>query len=328
MKTGRAVLKLLSENEGEFLSGEAIAEKLNISRSSVWKSVSELRRQGCDITAVTNKGYMLGKGGNVLSSDAIKSFLVSDVYSVEVRDSVSSTNAQLKQAAENGAPEFTVLAANNQTSGRGRKGRSFYSPPGSGLYMSVLLRPKISAEKALGITTCAAVACARAVERVSDRHAMIKWVNDIYADGKKVCGILTEASVDFEGGGLNYAVLGIGINVLPPQGGFPKDIENKAGSIFENAESGGGMLRAKTAAAVLDEFAALYARLVNGSADDEVLAEYRRRSLVTGRNINIIYPDRTEKAKAVGIDDEFRLIAEKENGEIVHLGSGDVSLSI
>ena len=194
--------------------------------------------------------------------------------------------------------------------------------------MSILLRPQTAAEKALGITTCAAVACARAIEKVSGRRTMIKWVNDIYIDEKKVCGILTEASVDFEGGGLNYAVLGIGINVLPPQGGFPKDIENRAGSVFENTDSGGGTLRAKTAAAILDEFSAVYLRLVNGTADAEILDEYRRRSLVTDRNINIIYPDRTEKAKAIGIDDDFRLIAEKENGETVRLGSGDVSLSI
>ncbi len=328
MKTGRSVLKLLSENEGKFLSGEAIAEKLNISRSSVWKSVSQLRRQGCEITAVTNKGYMLAKGGNVLSADAIRSFLASDVYKIEVRDSVPSTNSEVKLLAENGAPEFIVLAANNQTNGRGRRGRNFYSPAGSGLYMSILLRPQTAAEKALGITTCAAVACARAIEKVSGRRTMIKWVNDIYIDEKKVCGILTEASVDFEGGGLNYAVLGIGINVLPPQGGFPKDIENRAGSVFENTDSGGGTLRAKTAAAILDEFSAVYLRLVNGTADAEILDEYRRRSLVTDRNINIIYPDRTEKAKAIGIDDDFRLIAEKENGETVRLGSGDVSLSI
>lgn len=327
MKTWEAVLKLLSENQNSFLSGEAIAEKLNISRSSVWKAVKELRKRGCDVTAVTNKGYMLGKGGNILSAETVNSFMVSSIYSIDVRGSVSSTNSVVKMMAENGAAEYSVVMADNQTSGRGRRGRTFFSPKGSGLYMSILLRPQLSAEKALGITTCAAVACARAFERISGRTAMIKWVNDIYIAEKKVCGILTEASVDFEGGGLNYAVLGIGMNIFPPQGGFPDDISARAGSIFEESTSD-ATLRAKIAAAVLDEFALIYKRLGTAAADEEILEEYRRRSLVTGRSINILYPDRTEKAKAVGIDDNFRLIAKKENGELVYLGSGDVSLAM
>ena len=144
------------------------------------------------------------------------------------KDSVTSTNTELIEMAKNGAKEGTVLIASEQTAGKGRTGKSFYSPEGSGVYLSILLRPDFKPEDALFLTTIAAVATAKAIESVSDKEAKIKWVNDVYLDNKKVCGILTESALSSDMEKLDYAVVGIGINLCPPEGGFPDDIKNIA----------------------------------------------------------------------------------------------------
>ena len=165
-----------------------------------------------------------------LSPSDITRHLKTDNLTVEVYKEVTSTNTLLKQRSQSGAPHGLVIAAESQTSGRGRMGREFFSPDQTGVYFSILLRPTLSPSDALLITTCAAVACARALEKISGKTAQIKWVNDIYIDERKVCGILTEAS--FVQGKIDFAVLGIGINLYTPDNGFPADIKDKAGSLF------------------------------------------------------------------------------------------------
>ena len=230
MSTKKQLLQILSENENRFLSGSELAARLAVSRTAVWKAIGQLRKEGYRISSVQNKGHCLTSGSDVLTAAGVENYLKTQGISVRYYREISSTNTVLKTMAAEGAREGLVLIAEEQTGGKGRMGRRFYSPPGSGLYMSILLRPGTEASRSTGITACAAVAVALAIEELSGRPANIKWVNDIYMDKRKVCGILTEASVDCESGLLNYAVVGIGINTLVPAGDFPQELQTIAGS--------------------------------------------------------------------------------------------------
>ncbi|MDO4396216.1 MAG: biotin--[acetyl-CoA-carboxylase] ligase [Clostridia bacterium] len=237
MKMGNArgtrdqLLELFEKNKGSYFSGEEIAEKLGISRTAVWKAVQSLKNEGYKIEAVRNKGYSLATDTDILSAQGIEKYLRDAVgvgdeagagrngnakVTLNVLSEVDSTNVVAREKATAGAPDGYTVVAGSQTKGRGRMGRAFYSPAGTGVYMSLVLRPKnFSPQNAVKLTTMAAVAVCRAIEKVSGEKAEIKWVNDVYVRGKKVCGILREASFNLEDGSLEYAVLGIGINVFP-----------------------------------------------------------------------------------------------------------------
>lgn len=249
---------------------------------------------------------------NNLSEKYIKKFL-SDVFDIEIRDCVMSTNSIMKEKVLNGEKEFSVLIAQSQTAGRGRMGRSFHSPKGTGLYMSVILKPKNGINPLL-ITTDAAVSAALAFEKLLGKEVGIKWVNDIYLDGKKVCGILSEMVGD-------SVVLGVGINVLKPKNGFPDDIKNRAGALFEKKKP---HLREKVAVEFLNTFLGIY---INPDRT-LLLDEYRKRSVIKDKEILILKDGGEEPAKAIGIDDDYSLIVEKENGETVNISTGDVSIKI
>ena len=210
------VLKELENNKGDYISGGQLADNLGVSRNSVWKAIKALEKSGYEINAIPNKGYCLAEKNDILSSYSIKQHLKNPHLDISVFSSVTSTNTILKEMAEQGAKEGTVIIAEEQTAGRGRTGKQFYSPKGTGIYISILLRPDIPAEESLFLTTSAAVATARAIEDVSDKRALIKWVNDIYLEDKKTCGILTEGAFNVETGKLDYAIVGIGINKQIP----------------------------------------------------------------------------------------------------------------
>ena len=256
-----------------------------------------------------------------ITGEAISSRLTgaAQAVTVEVRDSVSSTNTVLKELAEQGEPEGAVLIAKEQSSGKGRMGRSFFSPKETGLYMSILLRPRFSAEESLSITTAAAVAVAGAVEEATGRAAKIKWVNDVYLDGYKVCGILTEASADFETGGLHYAILGIGVNLQAPEGGFSEEIRDIAGALYETVPQ---KARETLAAGILNRFFACYSDLTARS----FLPEYRERSLLTGIHIHFLHGKEAFAGKVIGIDDDFRLLVELEDGTKRAFSAGEVEI--
>ena len=224
MTIKQQVLKVLLENKGKSVSGESLGNKLFCSRNAVWKAIKSLRNDGYKIIATTNKGYSLIEETAEFTAETIKKYINCE-SEIILLDEIDSTNNFLKQKAESGEKSGTVIIAKRQTGGKGRLGRSFFSPQG-GMYLSILLRPQISAEKSLFITTAAAVAVCRAIEKVSNKKSGIKWVNDVFIDNKKVCGILTEASLDFETGGLYYAVVGIGVNLYYPKNSFPNDIKS------------------------------------------------------------------------------------------------------
>lgn len=256
-----------------------------------------------------------------LTAASVKAYLKTDFpVSLDVQREVTSTNTILKALAGQGIPEGFVLIAESQTAGRGRLGRSFHSPVGTGLYMSLLLRPALSAEKSLYITTAAAVAVARAIEDTAGLQPRIKWVNDLYLNERKVCGILTEAAVDFDTKGLKWAVLGIGLNLSVPAGGFPEDIRHIAGALFEKPADTD--TRAKLAAAIIDRFFELYGDLESGA----FIEAYRSRSFLTGREIVFSMGNETFSGTVTGISDEAHLLVRLENGEERAFSAGEVQI--
>lgn len=318
MTTKETVLQCLTQADGAAVSGAQMAEQAGVSRAAVWKAICALRDDGYAIDAVTRGGYTLRADGGRLTAAAVTARLRTPGLAVTALENTDSTNTCVRRLAEDGAPEGTVVVAAAQTAGRGRSGKSFLSPAGTGLYMSVLLRPQLAMGDALLITTAAAVAVAHAVERVAAVTAQIKWVNDVYVDGKKVCGILTEGALDLENGGLRYAILGIGINICPPAGGFPPELAPIAGAL---TETGGEALRAPLAAAVLDEFFALYPHLTEKSFYDD----YVSRSLLTGRQIEVLRGGMHLPATALGIDRDLHLRVRYADGSEENLAAGEVS---
>lgn len=323
MSAKQHVLSVLEQNKGNSVSGARLAGELSISRNAVWKAIKALQSEGYAISAVPNKGYCLSEENDILSVESITPYLADNLkeLSLMVHKSVTSTNTLLKDLAGEGEKEGKVLIAEEQTGGRGRLGRKFYSPAKTGIYMSILLRPKLTVDDALFITTSAAAAVAEAIESVTGCEASIKWVNDIYCNGKKVCGILTEAGVDFEGGGLEYCIVGIGINVSRPLEDFPEELKDIADGIFETRLYSSD-LRSRLAAEILNRFWGYYKEFHNKN----FIKEYRERSFLIGREISVLMGDKQEKATALDIDERARLIVKLTNGEIKALSSGEVSV--
>jgi BirA family biotin operon repressor/biotin-[acetyl-CoA-carboxylase] ligase len=259
-----------------------------------------------------------------ISPESIREHLLNyqDIFDFDVRKVVTSTNDIAKKLAHKGAKEGTVVISQEQTAGKGRRGKKFYSPADSGVYMSLILRPKYSANQSLFITVASAVAVARTVEKNSGKEAKIKWVNDVFCDDKKVSGILTESSFDAKNENIDFIVLGIGINIQEPKEGFPRELENIAISMFE--ENIFFDIKSKIIAQVLEEFWSFYLNL----EEKIFLQEYKDRSILIGRQIKIINQDKTQIATVLEIDDECRLKVKMQNDEIKVLSSGEVSIAL
>ncbi len=322
MGTKEKLLSLFEEQKGTYLSGEEIAERLSVSRTAVWKAVKSLRNEGYEIDAVPNKGYSLSVHTDILSAQGIQKYLNGACCDMElyVLPETGSTNTLLREKANAGAAEGCTIIAGAQTEGRGRMGRSFYSPADTGIYMSILLRPvELTPVQAVGLTTMAAVAACEAIEEVSGRQAQIKWVNDIFMDGKKVSGILTEAALGLESGSLDYVIVGIGINAYPPKEGFPQEIDRIAGAVFPKRQNDG---KNHLAAAFLNRFMEYYSKKQNA----DYVEKYRERSLVIGKEIRVISSGGERKALALDVDKECHLLVRYEDGSTERLSSGEISI--
>lgn len=322
MTSKSAVLSELERCRGEYISGEELARQLGISRSAVWKAIEELRREGCSVEAVTRRGYRLAAGSDILSAEGIRLLLPQDTFwKVSCMDRVESTNQTAKELAQSGAPHGTVVMADSQSGGRGRFGRSFYSPPGVGIYLSAVLRPGVTAEETGMLTIGAAVAVCRAICALGSASPQIKWVNDILIAGRKVGGILTEAASSLESGTLEYAVVGIGLNYTTAAEAFPPKLRDSAGSLFPGgAPEGFG--RNRMAAEILRQLA----RMVDEGLGRGCLEEYRARSVLPGKKIWVLRGGKRKPATAVEVDDRGRLVVRWENGGTESLRSGEVSL--
>lgn len=323
MSSKSRILRILEQQKGNNVSGEELAKELQISRSAVWKAVRELKKDGYEITAVQNRGYCLDPFSDRLSSEGIESCLGEECWAgkIHVYQRLESTNITAKQLALDGAPHASVVLAEEQSAGRGRMGRSFTSPKHTGVYMSILLRPQWSAQDSLLVTTAASVAVCRAVEQATGQKAQIKWVNDVYLGARKVCGILTEAVTDLESGGIESIILGIGVNFSTPVADFPEELQKTAGSLFETPPE--HLDRNRFAAVLIREVMALCDTLT----DRSFLAEYRERSLVLGKTVQVLpFGREPYPAKAVDIDAQGGLVLELADGSRQALHSGEVSI--
>ena len=314
------VLRLLMEQR-ESLSGERIARRLGVSRNSVWKAIDRLRQDGYQIEAATNRGYLLTASPDRVAVPEIERWLRAKTIGarMELHDQLDSTNNRAKALAASGAPHGYLVIAESQSGGKGRMGRSFFSPEHSGVYITYVLRPKMLAERAVMITSMAAVAVARAIETVADVDVKIKWVNDLYINERKVCGILCEAGMDFESGQLEYAVLGIGVNVARMD--FPPELQDIATSIGNAC--GEDVSRSRLIAEISNQLEALYGQLDSCA----FMAESRARSNVIGRDVVVMRGDDRYEAHAVDIDDQGRLVIETPAG-VRRMGSGEISLRL
>ena len=322
------IISILESNKGLFISGEKLANDLNVSRTAIWKAVKSLRNEGYDIYSVSNKGYSLSKETDMLSSKIIKNNMpkYSDKFNFKIYKTVESTNIIARDMAVNGAESGTVVLAEEQTNGYGRNGKSFFSPYGTGIYMSIILNLK--KEKKLFnssfITTAAAMAVSKSIEEVSNENTQIKWVNDVFINEKKVCGILTEGAFSFEDGRLDYAVIGIGVNVNFPKNGFPKELDNIAASIN---------LKNDTINTQSDMRNILIAKILENLYDyyfnDVVFyEEYKKRSFLIGKKVSININDKEHIVRVLDIDETFALIIEFQNGKIDRVISGSVNYKL
>lgn len=336
------ILKLLQNSE-EAVSGQMLCEKLGVSRTAVWKVINQLKDEGYEIEAAQNKGYTIKKFPDVLTAAQIESQLMDDdfqitkdsiVKSVHYYDEIDSTNNEAKRVAENeDTKDGTLFITESQTTGRGRRGRNWASPKGSGIWMTLLLKPQIPPASASMLTIVSAIAMVEAINKALDEASEnaqdavldkssvcgIKWPNDIVLNGKKICGILTEMSAEMDY--IHFVVIGIGLNANTLE--FDESIRDVASSILK--ETGIKINRSR--------LVALFSRCFNGvfetfvkSGDLAGLKErYNNMLLNRDREVKAIYSDRTVEGVARGINDVGELIVDTDEGEII-IRAGEVSV--
>lgn len=323
MSTKNLVLEHLEQNRGQSLSGAAIAESLGVSRNAVWKAIKELRSEGYEIDAATNRGYCLKASSDILSEASIAAFLQEDTQKFDIRvfDTLPSTNRTAKELAISGVTHGTLIIADSQSEGTGRKqGRAFASPSG-GIYMSLVLRPeKVHFRNITHVTACAAVCVCETLETVCGVSPKIKWVNDIFLEDRKVSGMLTEAVTDFESGGLGWLVLGIGINYCTRPDDFPESLRDIASSVYPDGEP--KMPRGQ----VIAEIARRVLKMCEQGDDSGMFKQYKSRMMLLGEEINVITGDNVYPATALDINEDGHLIVKTSSGEIQTLFSGEVSV--
>ena len=316
------LLELLEQNRGITISGEQMARELDCTRAAVWKAVKALQQEGYEIEAGPNKGYMLSEDNNILAEEGIRPLLRQPEVYLKLYQEIDSTNRAAKQAAIAGeAGHGSVILACGQSCGRGRRGRSFYSPSQAGLYLSVILQPQGNLRESLLLTTEAAVAVYKAVRKITGIELDIKWVNDLYYKGKKVCGILTEAITDFESGEIQYAVVGIGLNLYEEEGGYPPELREIAGGLYRNQREAEGVNRNRLAAEIVN-------CLLDETRELKLLPEYLDRNMIPGHRIQILDGQQSRSAYAVAICQDGRLKVREEDGSETLLAYGEVSVIV
>lgn len=316
------LLELLEQNRGITISGEQMARELDCTRAAVWKAVKTLQQEGYEIEAGPNKGYMLSEDNNILAEEGIRPLLRQPEVYLKLYQETDSTNRAAKQAAIAGeAGHGSVILACGQSCGRGRRGRSFYSPSQAGLYLSVILQPQGNLRESLLLTTEAAVAVYKAVRKITGIELDIKWVNDLYYKGKKVCGILTEAITDFESGEIQYAVVGIGLNLYEEEGGYPPELREIAGGLYRNQREAEGVNRNRLAAEIVN-------CLLDETRELKLLPEYLDRNMIPGHRIQILDGQQSRSAYAVAICQDGRLKVREEDGSETLLAYGEISVIV
>ena len=309
------------EDSDTYLSGEGLASLYGVSRAAVWKAIKALQQEGYQIKAVPKRGYFLDSYGDRLDKEAIlEAYHGKMPLEILCYETLESTNDLAKGLAEKGAHEWTVVLSESQTKGKGRLGRAFYSPKGSGIYMSILLRPNLPIAEASLLTLFGATIVSETISHFLDDDVQIKWVNDIFYQGKKVSGILTEASLSLEGDILDYLVLGIGINVTLDKARLSDELKPIVGSLYEEE------VPKNFRNLFIGELLTRLANEYQAFNEKAFLERYRAYSMVLGKWVNIHYRDRIEEAEALEIMDDGALFVKMANGELRKINSGEVSL--
>lgn len=317
------VLALLKNAGESYLSGEKMSELLGVSRAAIWKDIDGLRQQGYQIDSVTRKGYRLVSGPDKLTRGEIEPYLHSRAAKDKliVLETVDSTNNYAKQLGMAAGEDGTAIVANEQTGGRGRLGRSFLSPPDTGVYLTLLYRPDVPPTKAVNLTAYVAVAICDGIEAACGVRPGIKWTNDIVLGGKKLAGILTEMAVEGETGALQYLVTGIGVNVCQTLEDFPEELRKTATSL---AIEGCAASRGRLAAEMINALEEMYAAWLTGGGD--YWQRYHDSCLTLGKQVRILRGGKEEIAYAEDLDADFGLIVRHPDGRRETVTSGDVSV--
>lgn len=315
-------LRMLMGSGGP-ISGENISARLGVSRAAVWKAVEALREEGYVIDSRPGLGYLLAAVPDRLTPAELENSRRVVGRQVVCLESTDSTNNECRRRAAQGAPNGLAVVAGEQTGGKGRRGRSFQSLAGKGLYLSVLLRPRgdIPLPEVTQITAWAAVAVCRALETVTGLDLGIKWTNDIILGGKKVCGILSELGLD-DDGRADHVVVGIGINVSQTAEDFGPELTAIATSLGEHLDT--PPRRAEVAGALLDELDRLWRVFPKGKED--YLEEYRERCVTLGRTVVFLEQDKPQTALALEVNEDFSLKVELDTGRKRNIASGEVSV--
>lgn len=314
------ILTILKDTDG-YVSGQELCERFGVSRTAVWKAMNQLKKEGYEIESVQNKGYHLVKTPDILSKNELVSIRKTKWVGTEICyfDVTDSTNTQAKSLGEGDAPNGTLVVAGKQESGRGRRGRSFESPAGTGIFMTLLLRPEIEPQNASMLTLVSALAVAKGIEHMVDLPVQIKWPNDIVINGKKVCGILTEMSAQMDY--VNYIVIGIGINVGNEE--FPEEIKDVATSIY--LESGKHVNRAMLIEKIWEEFEDYYELYEKTQDLSSLVKEYDSYLVNRGQKVRVLDPKEPYEGKAMGITDRGELIVDTWEARRL-VSAGEVSV--
>lgn len=312
------LLTLLEEKRGEILSGNDLKDSLGVSRNAVWKAIQLLKEEGHEIESIKNKGYVLRETSDILSDRGLLNALGPDhPYHLEVLEELPSTNSYLKESAEK--KNNTLVFAKKQTKGRGRLGRSFFSEDLGGLYFSLLKKEDLQHYNASYATIACALSVRDALSEVSGLPLSIKWVNDIYCNGKKLAGILTEGTLEMETGTLSSLILGIGINVNTAR--FPEELKDIATSLY--LQTGSHFLRQTIAEKVLSSLEDNL--LLTKKNPEKLLEKYKRHLLYLGEEITFTYNQKTRSGILMDLTKEGHLLVESE-GSFMTLHSGEISI--
>ena len=288
----------------------------------MWKAINQLKEAGYEIEAQQNKGYRLKAAPDLMTEAEIKSLMHTDWVAKEVLyfDTIDSTNTKAQELAEKGYPSGTLVVADKQESGKGRRGRSWVSPSGTGIFMTLMIKPDINPNNASMLTLVAALAVAKAITSVTGEEAMIKWPNDIVVNGKKVCGILTEMNAQFDY--INHIVVGIGINVHNES--FPEEISQMASSLM--IEAGGKRFhRAQIIAETMSYFEQYYDTFLQTQDLSALVREYDELLVNMNKAVRVLDPKEPFDGKAMGITPKGELIVDTwESRKLV--SSGEVSV--
>lgn len=315
------ILRLLRSADG-YISGQELCNRFGVSRTAVWKAINQLKEAGYEIEAQQNKGYRLMAAPDLMTEAEIKSLMHTEWVAREVLyfDTIDSTNTKAQELAEKGYPSGTLVVADKQESGKGRRGRSWVSPSGTGIFMTLMIKPDINPNNASMLTLVAALAVAKAITSVTGEEALIKWPNDIVVNGKKVCGILTEMNAQFDY--INHIVVGIGINVHNES--FPEEISQMASSLM--IEAGGKRFhRAQIIAETMSYFEQYYDTFLKTQDLSALVREYDKLLVNRNKSVRVLDPKEPFDGKAMGITSKGELIVDTwESRKLV--SSGEVSV--